>query len=64
MKLLMSSSPTNPEWFKRLITRLHKRVGDNVKPDLAVSIDVMLEMMSQFERKWKARDWTWKANER
>ena len=31
---------------------VHKSMGDKTKPDLVVSIDVMLTLMKRFERDW------------
>jgi hypothetical protein len=45
IKLLVSNSPSSTEWYERFMKGLHKRLGDNSKPDLAISIDVILELM-------------------
>ena len=51
-KLVATTSPTNAEWFERFMKGMHKRMGDNPKPDLAISIEVMLALMNRFERAW------------
>jgi hypothetical protein len=41
--------PTNGEWFERFMLGYHKRVGDVSRPDLAISIEVMVALMVRFE---------------
>jgi hypothetical protein len=52
-KYTTSNSPTNADWFGRFKLGMHKRVGDNHKPDLAVSIEVMLSLMHRFDVAWE-----------
>ena len=52
-KLITSTCPTNGEWFERFMLGYHKRVGDVSRPDLAISIEVMVALlMDLFERLW------------
>jgi len=51
-KLMTSTCPTNGEWFERFMLGFHKRVGGVSRPDLAVSIEVMLALMQRFDRLW------------
>jgi hypothetical protein len=55
-KLMTSTCPTNGEWFERFMLGFHKRVGDVSRPDLAVSIEVMLALMERFDRLWILAD--------
>jgi hypothetical protein len=47
-----SLSPTHSTWFDRFAIGCHERMGDDVRPDMAVSIGVMLEMDLIYEEKW------------
>ena len=49
-KLITSTCPTNGEWFERFMLGYRKRVGDVNRPDLAISIKVMVALMVRFER--------------
>jgi hypothetical protein len=55
-KLITSTYPTNGEWFERFMLGYHKRVGDVSRPDLAISIEVMVALMVRFERLWILAD--------
>ena len=55
-KLMTSTCPTNGEWFERFMLGFHKRVGDVSRPDLAMSIEVMLALMEHFARIWILAD--------
>jgi hypothetical protein len=52
-KLIQTSCPTFGEWFERFGLGLHKRMGDVVRQDRAVSVDVMRALMEEFEKDWK-----------
>jgi hypothetical protein len=47
-----SSSPTYSEWFERFKIGCHKRMGDDIRPDRALSIEVMLEYQQHYEKLW------------
>lgn len=51
-KLIQTSCPTFKDWYERFSLGLHKRMGDNVRQDKAVSVKVMLELMSSFDKDW------------
>jgi hypothetical protein len=51
-KLTTNTCPTNGEWFERFMLGYHKRVGDESRPDLAISIEVMVALMERFDRLW------------
>lgn len=51
-KLTSSSSPTNSTWYESFMLGFHKRVGDESRPDRAISIELMLAMMNRFEDRW------------
>lgn len=53
MKLTGSTSSTNAEWFENFMLGYHKRVGDVSRPDRAISIELMLAIMKQFEIQWE-----------
>jgi hypothetical protein len=54
IKMSITSSPTNKDWFERCLIGMHLRMGDTHHPDLGISIEVMLELMARFERDWRA----------
>jgi len=51
-KLTSSSSPTNSSWFESFMLGYHKRVGDISRLDRAISINLMVAIMNQFEERW------------
>jgi len=51
-KLITSTCSTNGEWFERFMLGYHKRVGDVSRPDLTISIEVMVALMVRFDRLW------------
>ena len=48
-KLFVTSCPTNGLSFERFIHGVHKRQGDHIKPDMAITIEAMLALMEVFE---------------
>jgi hypothetical protein len=48
-----SLSPTYSDWFDRFTVGCHKRMGDDVRPDMAASIGIMLEMDVLYEERWQ-----------
>lgn len=52
-KLTSSSSPTNSTWFESFMLGYHKRVGDVSRPDLAISIELMVALMNRFDDRWE-----------
>ena len=53
-KSTITSSPSYSTWFERFMQGSHKRMGDVVKPDLAVSVEVMVEIQRLLEESWNA----------
>jgi len=52
-KLFHTSCPTAGDWYERFLLGMHKRMGDKVKQDEAISMPVMLKLMSLFERDYQ-----------
>ncbi len=52
-KLLVTKCPTYGEFFERFMRGLHKRMGEIVRPDRALSLDLLKEIMTQLEREWE-----------
>ena len=50
-KFVASDCPTDSFWYSRFTRGLHERVGDLIIQDLAISKDVMLEIMLIIERR-------------
>jgi len=43
---------TYSDWFSRFAKGCHKRMGDNVRPDRAISVGIMQETFRQLEFEW------------
>ena len=48
----ISNCPTHCDWFERCTKGMHERMGDLVKPDLAISIEQMHALMDRYEERW------------
>jgi hypothetical protein len=48
----LTQCPTDSEWFGRFQLGCKKRMGQDVRPQLGLSIDVMKEYMKRLENKW------------
>ena len=53
-KMTVTNCPTYGDWFSRFTTGCHKRMGDVVCTDRALSIPIMLEIFRQLEDEWIA----------
>jgi hypothetical protein len=51
-KLVVTKCPTYGDFFERFIKGMHKRMGEIVKPDRALSIAVMKAICSHLEEEW------------
>ena len=51
-RLGVTNCPTHSDWFTRFAKGCHKRMGDNTRPDRAISINIMLEIYRQLEHEW------------
>ncbi len=51
-KLTQTSCPTYGEWYERFGLGLHKRMGDVVRQDRAISVEQMVALMEEFEKDW------------
>ena len=45
----LSTCPTNSVWFKRFVKGCEKRMGQDYRPNAAISLDLMKELMKEFE---------------
>ena len=52
-RLGVTKCPTYSDWFTRFSRGCHKRMGDNTRPDRAISINIMLEIFRQLEFEWR-----------
>jgi hypothetical protein len=48
----VTNCPTHSEWFTRFSKCCHKRMGDNTRPNRAISITIMQEIFRQLEHEW------------
>ena len=51
-KLFHTTCPTHGDWFERFSKGMHERMGDKVKQDLGVTIQVMHVLMAKYDRRW------------
>ena len=51
-KLIQTSCPTFGDWYERFGVGLHKRMGDSVRQDRAISVLQMRALMNEFEKDW------------
>jgi hypothetical protein len=51
-KLSVLESKTHCEFFERFVRGAHKRMGDIVKPDMALSLPILHEIMRLIEADW------------
>jgi len=51
-KMFVTKCPTYGEFFERFVRGLHKRMGEIVRPDRAISIEVMKELCNQLDLEW------------
>jgi hypothetical protein len=52
-KSYVTANPVKSQWYERFLLGMHKRMGDSVKQDEAISIEQMLALMEMFERDWQ-----------
>jgi len=52
-KSFLTTCPTQSSWFERFCNWCLKRMGQEVKQDLAVSVEVMLAFQDKMERDWQ-----------
>jgi hypothetical protein len=52
-KLQVTKCPTYSDFFERFNKALHKRMGDIVRPDRAISLEILLEILKQVEDDWQ-----------
>ena len=52
-KTYVTTCPTYSLWYERFMLGMHKRMGDEVWQDLAVSLDVMYKMVEGLEEKYE-----------
>jgi hypothetical protein len=50
---LLSSNPTDSDWFDCFMKGFEARIGQRTKQDMAISIGVILEMQRANEEQWK-----------
>ena len=48
-KLFVSNNPTYGMWWEKFLSGMHNRMGDDVRPDLAISLKVMGAMLRFME---------------
>jgi hypothetical protein len=47
MKTFVTKCPTYCLWFERFVKGMHSRMGDDTRPDVAISIEVMISLMNR-----------------
>jgi hypothetical protein len=52
-KSYVTSNPVKSQWYERFLKGMHKRMGDSVKQDEAISIEQMTALMEVFATDWR-----------
>ncbi len=52
-KSFLTACPTQSSWFERFCNGCLKRMGQEVRQDLAVLVKLMLALQAELERKWR-----------
>lgn len=52
-KSFLTACPTQSSWFERFCSGCLQRMGQEVKQDLAISIQVMLALQNELEKEWR-----------
>ena len=52
VKSMVTDCPTSSMWFDHFMMGCHSRMGDIVKKDFAVSIEVLHELMRRLDQDW------------
>jgi hypothetical protein len=52
-KLMLTKCPTYGTWFEKFTRGMHKRMGDIVKPDKALALEILHEIMKLLEDDWE-----------
>lgn len=52
-KLITTPCPTYGYWYQRFSQGLHKRMGDMVKSDFAVTSEIIKELLQQLDSEWE-----------
>ncbi len=53
-KLITTPCPTYRYWYQRFSAGMHKRMGDVVKSDYAVTLEITKELLEQLDLEWEA----------
>ncbi len=51
-KLTVTECSTYGNWFSKFMKGMHKRMGDDVRPDRALSHEILVEIMKLVEKDW------------
>jgi hypothetical protein len=52
LRIWVTECPLYGYWFKRFMRGVHKRVGEEVRSDFALSIRVLHKILGYLEREW------------
>jgi len=58
-KLQVTKCPTYTAFFERFCHGMHKRMGDIVRPERALSHDILRAIMEELDRDWERRHHAW-----
>ena len=51
-KSMATNCPVYGHWYSRFIQGVHNRMGDDIRPDMAISIEVLHAMLKRLDRQW------------
>jgi hypothetical protein len=52
-KMAVTSCPTYGEFFERFMKGMHKRMGEIIRPDRALPVDVLKVVMAVLDKEWE-----------
>jgi len=53
-KLVVTDCPSYGSFFERFVKGCHKRMGELTKPDKAISLEILMEIMTTLEQDWNS----------
>jgi hypothetical protein len=53
-KLITTPCPTYGYWYQRFSLGMHKRMGDVVRSDYAVTSQIVKELLDQLDSEWES----------
>ena len=52
-KAMATNCPVYGHWYSRFMQGVHNRMGDDIRPDMAISIEVLHAMLNKLDLQWE-----------